>query len=279
MKIANLSDRLVILDGDRTAIDVERASDGAFGSDPQAVYDRWVEFVTWAGAADLPAGEAFQSADLGAPVPRPRQVFAIGLNYGAHAAESNIDAPTMPSVFTKFQSSITGPFAEVDVPADSSVDWEVELVVAIGTTARNVSAADAWSHVAGVTIGQDLSERLRQLHGPAPQFSLGKSFPGFSPMGPALVTLDELGDPDDLAIECELDGEMVQQDRTSSLIHSVPVLIEHLSGILQLYPGDVIFTGTPSGVGFARDPKRKIEPGQALVSRIEGLGEMRQTFR
>jgi 2-keto-4-pentenoate hydratase/2-oxohepta-3-ene-1,7-dioic acid hydratase in catechol pathway len=158
------------------------------------------------------------------------------------------------------------------------VDWEVELVVVIGKVARTVQEQDAWQYAAGVTIGQDLSERIRQFEGASPQYSLGKSFSGFGPTGPCIVTIDELGDADDLAISCEVNQEVVQEDRTSSMIFSVPALIAHLSGILQLYPGDLIFTGTPAGVGFARTPRRKIEPGTKLTSRIEGIGEISQTF-
>lgn len=146
----------------------------------------------------------------------------------------------------------------------------------IGREARHVAAADAWDHVAGLTIGQDYSERTRQLVAPAPQFSLGKSFPGFAPIGPAVVTLDELNDPADLEIGCSIDGEQVQKGRTRDLIFSIPVLIERLSAVLPLQPGDLIFTGTPSGVGGGRTPKRFLVAGEEVVTWIEGLGELRQ---
>lgn len=279
MRIANLSDRLVIIDEPDLAVDVATASDGLFDADPHSIFDRWAEFVAWARQTTLPSGQPLTTKDLGAPAPRPRQVFAIGLNYRAHAAESNMEAPGLPAVFTKFQSSIAGPDTMVDLPDGGHVDWEVEMVVVVGIAARNVAKADAWQHIAGITLGQDLSERIRQLDGGIPQFSLGKSFPGFSPMGPSLVTPDEFDNPDDLQLSCELDGEEMQNGRTSNLIHDVPALIEHLSGILQLFPGDVIFTGTPAGVGFARDPKLSIRAGSTLVSRLEGVGEIRQTFQ
>lgn len=277
MRIANLDGRAVVVRSG-TAVDIAEASGGRFGPDPHDVLDEWDDFADWARVAELPEGRAFDADHLGPPVPRPRQVFAIGLNYRAHASESAMEALSLPAVFTKFPSSIVGPAATVELPPGGHVDWEVELVAVIGRPARHVAASDAWNHVAGVTAGQDLSERIRQLDGQLPQFSLGKSFPGFAPIGPELVTVDELDDADDLAIACELDGEVVQDDRTSNMIHDVPSLIEHLSGILQLSPGDVIFTGTPSGVGFARDPKRRIEAGSTLVSRIEGVGEIRQDF-
>lgn len=279
MRIANLNDRLVIIDESGLAVDVASASDGLFEADPQAIFDRWPEFEAWASKANLPSGKQFVTKELGAPAPCPRQVFAIGLNYRAHAAESNMEAPGLPAVFTKFQSSIAGPDTTVDLPEGGHVDWEVEMVVVIGAAARNVANEDAWDHIAGITLGQDLSERVRQLDGGIPQFSLGKSFPGFSPMGPSLVTPDEIDNPDDLQLSCELDGEEMQNGRTMDLVHDVPALIEHLSGILQLFPGDVIFTGTPAGVGFARDPKLAIKAGSTLVSRLEGVGEIRQTFQ
>ena len=185
--------------------------------------------------------------------------------------------PEFPPTFTKFPSCITGPHATVELPSDG-IDWEVELVVIIGRTAHHVVAADSWSHVAGLTVGQDLSNRAVQLRPPVPQFSLGKSFPGFGPTGPWLVTPDEFADPNDLALSCTLNGETMQDSRTNDLIFSVPALIECLSGIVTLLPGDVIFTGTPSGVGVARKPPRFLSPGDVLVSTIEGIGSITTTL-
>ena len=274
MKIGNLDGRVVVIEGDR-AVDVESASDGLFGPDPALCFERWDEFVAWAATAS--GGAAFDVEGLRAPSPSPRQAFGIGLNYVAHAAESGVPNPEFPPTFTKFPSCITGPYATVELPSDG-IDWEVELVVIMGRTAHDVAAADAWSHVAGLTVGQDLSNRAVQLRPPVPQFSLGKSFPGFGPMGPWLVTPDEFTDPDDLALSCTLNGETMQKSRTNDLIFSVPVLIECLSGIVTLMPGDVIFTGTPSGVGMARTPPRFLAPGDVLVSTIEGIGSITTTF-
>lgn len=276
MRIANLANRLVLIAGDR-AVDVERASGGRFGPDVQGVYSVFDEFKAWASGAALPAGEAFDPADLGSPAPAPRQLFAIGLNYRAHAEESGFAAPPSPAVFTKFVSSIAGPYTEVTMP-EGHVDWEVELVAVVGKPARRVDQAHGWEHVAGLTVGQDISERVLQLVGSAPQFSLGKSFPGFAPMGPWLVTPDEFANPDDLEIGCTIDGEQMQHARTSQMIFSVPALIESLSGVLPLYPGDVIFAGTPAGVGLGRNPQRWLQPGEVLTSTIEGIGSLRQTF-
>ena len=278
MRIANLSGRLVLILGER-AVDVWQASEGRFGSDPQAVYDRWADFRAWAAQADLPAGTEFAAADLGAPAPAPRQLLAAGLNYRDHAGESGFEAPEgLPPVFTKFASSITGPVSTVRLPAGGHTDWEIELVAVIGTRAWRVAESDAWRHVAGLTVGQDLSERISQLAGPAPQFSLGKSLPGFTPMGPCLVTPDEFADPDDLGLRATVNGEEVQKARTSELIFPVPVLVSRLSHRLPLLPGDVIFTGTPAGVGLARNPQRWLADGDELVSTIEGIGELRQRF-
>lgn len=186
--------------------------------------------------------------------------------------------PTEPLVFGKFASSIAGAEATVTLPPGGNTDWQVELVAVIGTRAENVTEEAAWQHVAGLAVGQDLPERITQLSGPAPQFGLGKSFPGFTPFGPILVTPDELDDPDDLAIECSINGETVQSGRTRLMIFNVPQLIQKLSAILPLLPGDIIFTGTPAGVGTGFDPPRFLQPGDELVSAVEGIGTIRQTF-
>ena len=148
----------------------------------------------------------------------------------------------------------------------------------IGTRAWQVAEADSWSHVAGLTVGQDISERILQLGSKPPQFSMGKSFPGFGPTGPWLVTLDEFANPDDLELGCSINGEDVQKSRTSNLIAPVPKIIATLSETVPLLPGDIIFTGTPAGVGMARDPQRWLAPGDDLVTYIEGIGELRQRF-
>jgi 2-keto-4-pentenoate hydratase/2-oxohepta-3-ene-1,7-dioic acid hydratase in catechol pathway len=278
MRIANLSGRLcLIIDGG--AVDVHAASDGLFDADPAAVYPRWPEFTAWAASAALPAPVEFGTDALGSPSPAPRQVFGVGLNYSDHAAESGFARPdTAPPVFTKFPSCITGPYGQIELPPDGHTDWEVELAVVIGVTAHRVAAADAWPHVAGLSIGQDISERITQMASSPPQFSMGKSFPGFGPVGPWLVTPDEFDNPDDLELSCSVNGEQMQKSRTSSLIFGVGELIEQLSAVTPLLPGDVIFTGTPSGVGMARTPPRWLAPGDVLTTYIEGIGEMRHTF-
>lgn len=280
MRIANHDNRTVLLTSEETGIDVHAASDGRFGPDIASVYPEWDEFTTWAqGLPVTTADVIIDRSRLGSPSPAPRQVFAIGLNYSEHAKESGFAQPeSLPPVFTKFVTCITGPDTQVVLPEGGNVDWEVELVAVIGKEASEIPAAEAWDHVAGLSIGQDISERISQLRGPAPQFGLGKSFPGFGPIGPWLVTPDSFENPNDLELACSVDGEQVQKGRTSELIFSVPALIEALSQTVTLLPGDVIFTGTPAGVGLGRTPQRFLQPGETLTSRIEGIGEITQTF-
>ncbi len=279
MRLANVSNRLVLLSADGGAIDVHAASGGQFEADPAAIYPRWQEFTAWAASASLPDPEPFAPQALGSPSPAPRQSFGIGLNYDDHAAESGFGRPeSSPPIFTKFPSCITGPYGEILLPPGGHTDWEVELVAVIGETAHHVQAASAWQHIAGVAVGQDVSERIVQLAASPPQFSLGKSYPRFGPIGPWLVTADELGNPDDLELGCSVNGEQMQKGRTSNLIFGVADLVEQLSRVTPLLPGDVIFTGTPGGVGMARKPPRWLAPGDVLTSYIEGIGEMRHTF-
>jgi 2-keto-4-pentenoate hydratase/2-oxohepta-3-ene-1,7-dioic acid hydratase in catechol pathway len=263
---------------DGGAVDVESASGGRFPADPDDVMPQWDELREW--AAGYGGGEVvpYTPGDLGAPLLRPAQVFGIGLNYRDHAAESGVGVPAAPAVFTKFRTCLTGPYDAVRLPS-GQVDWEVELVVVIGRRAEQVAEEDAWSYVAGVTVGQDLSERSVQLAGPVPQFSLGKSFPGFGPFGPAIVTPDELADPDDLELACFLDHEVLQKGRTRDMVFSVPELVARLSAVCPLLPGDLIFTGTPSGIGWTREPRRTLQPGDELVTEVVGIGQMRHTFR
>jgi 2-keto-4-pentenoate hydratase/2-oxohepta-3-ene-1,7-dioic acid hydratase in catechol pathway len=285
MRLANYANRATAVVGDAGAertLDIATASSGRFGPGMAAIYEDWDEFRSWFATmanADVDTDGQLDRRKLGPPSPTPRQVFAIGLNYDAHAAESGFTSPTdLPPVFVKYVSSFSGPDTTVVIPPGGNVDWEVELVAVIGRPISRIDESAAWSHVAGLTVGQDISERVSQLRGPAPQFGIGKSFPGFSPQGPWLVTLDELRDVDDLELGCTLDGEEVQKGRTRDLIFSVPKLIATLSQTVTLYPGDILFTGTPAGVGVGRRPPRFIQPGERLDSWIQGIGELHQVF-
>jgi 2-keto-4-pentenoate hydratase/2-oxohepta-3-ene-1,7-dioic acid hydratase in catechol pathway len=274
VRFATVDDRIVLVGGG-LALDVERASGGRLPADPQAALARWDELAAWAASADPSAGVPIGS--LGPPVPRPRQVFAIALNYRPHAAEAGFQAPQAPLVFTKFPSCITGPDTRVHLP-EGRVDWEIEVVAVIGRGGREIPRDRAWDAVAGLTAGQDLSERVLQAAGHPAQFSLGKSYPGFGPIGPVLVTPDEFPDRDDIGFESRLDGEVMQAGRTGDMIFDVPELVMRLSAVCELFPGDLIFTGTPAGVGNRRTPQRFLRAGETLVSRVEQIGEIRQTF-
>ncbi|WAP55010.1 fumarylacetoacetate hydrolase family protein [Streptomyces sp. S465] len=278
MRIANLRGRAHLLSGPG-ATDIARASGGRFGPDPMDLFAHWDAFRTWARTDGVHPAAPYRREDLGAPVPRPGQVFAIGLNYAEHAAETGLEATRgVPSVFTKFTSSLTGPTGTVHLTGPS-VDWEVELVVAIGKEAHHVAAADAWEHVAGVMVGQDFSDRDVQMSGTPPQFSLGKSYPGFGPTGPALVSLDEIAPDTPLRLRCWVNDELVQDGSTDQMIMPVPVLIERISSVCTLYPGDLVFTGTPAGVGMGRTPARYLASGDEVRTSIDGIGEMTHVLR
>jgi 2,4-didehydro-3-deoxy-L-rhamnonate hydrolase len=277
MRLANLRGRLCLITP-VGAVDIANESNGRFSADPQEVYEVWDSFEAWADELTAPATTEFQASDLEAPVPSPRQVFALGLNYLDHAAETDLKPPDRPYVFTKFPSCLVGQDAAVALPTEM-VDWEVELVVVIGRSGHSIRPDEAWSHIAGLTVGQDVSERGMLLGGvPWPQLSLGKSFPGFGPTGPYVVTPDEFGDPDDLAIQCTVNGEVMQGARTSEMIFGVPAIIEKISEVVPLLAGDIIFTGTPAGVGVARSPMRFLRSGDVVVSTVEGIGELRTRF-
>jgi 2,4-didehydro-3-deoxy-L-rhamnonate hydrolase len=269
MKTANLAGRLAVVLDDGVA-DVATASDGRFGPDPMSAFDDWTAFVDWAAGVGDVTGPLDETR-LRCPVPCPRQVFAIGLNYRTHAEESGMPIPEVPATFTKFPASLGGPFDDIEIIEDA-VDWEVELVAVVGVRADRVAEADAWDHIAGLTVGQDISDRTLQFAA-GMQFSLGKSRRGYGPMGPWLVTPDEVPDRDGLG--CSVDGETVQDACTTDLILPVSRLIAELSSVLPLLPGDVIFTGTPAGVGMARQPPVSLRPGQVLETWIEGIGTIR----
>ena len=270
MKVAAVAGRAVLVVGGMVA-DIASASGGRFGPDPMSIYEAWADFVVF--AATVTAGTSPLDMDsLGCPVPRPRQVFAIGLNYRSHAEESGMAVPAVPATFTKFPACLAGPFDDIEIHGDT-VDWEAELVAVVGHRADRVPETDAWHHIAGLTVGQDISDRTLQFAAGS-QFSLGKSRRGYGPMGPWVVSPDEVPDRDDLALGCSVDGDTVQAARTSELIFSVPRLVAELSAVCPLLPGDLIFTGTPAGVGITRQPARFLQPGSVLVSWIEGIGKI-----
>lgn len=211
---------------------------------------------------------------LVAPIPRPPRIFAIGLNYQKHAAESNMQVQKVPTVFLKLSSSVVGPEHPIVLPKISvQPDYEAEFAVVIGKPGYQIPAARAMEHVFGYTIVNDVSARDIQLA--TSQWTLGKSFPTFTPLGPAITTADEVPDPHALRISLTINGETMQDSNTNDLIFKIPALIEHLSHLTPLEAGDIISTGTPEGVGLGRKPQRWLKPGEDVVVTIERLGSLR----
>lgn len=213
-----------------------------------------------------------------APLLHPPRIFGIGLNYRAHATESKMAVQAVPTVFLKLPSSITGPDTDIILPKNATQpDYEAEFAVVIGKGGYRIAPAEWRQHVFGYTIVNDVSARDIQLA--TSQWTLGKSFPTFTPMGPAIVTADELTDPHVLDIRLTIDGELLQDANTRDLIFPVPELIAHISSIVPLEPGDIISTGTPPGVGLGRTPQRWLQPNEEIVIEIEGIGTLRNRTR
>jgi len=202
---------------------------------------------------------------------RPAQIFCVGLNYKGHIQETGRPTPEFPTLFAKFASALTAPYADIVLsPESNEVDWEVELGVVIGEPARNVSVDQALDYVAGYTVVNDVSMRDWQRR--TTQLFQGKNFQSSTPVGPCIVTPDEVDHARDLRITCTISGETVQDGRTSDLLFNPAELISYISRFTTLLPGDLIITGTPSGVGVAMEPKRFLQPGEVLTSEIEGIG-------
>jgi len=217
---------------------------------------------------------ALEKVRLLAPVPNPPRIFGIGVNYAEHAAESKTKMRDVPTVFLVLSSAVVGPGANVILPRNSSmVDYEAELAVVIGKAGHRIAASQWEEHVFGYTMMNDVS--ARDVQRATTQWSLGKSFPTFAPMGPWVVSKDEIADPHALRISLTIGGERLQDSNTSQMIYPIPALIEYLSSIVPLQVGDVISTGTPAGVGMGRTPQRWLQPGEEMVVAIEGIGELR----
>jgi len=230
--------------------------------------------VSW-WVAQAPGGQRWRpdQVQLLAPIPRPPKVICIGLNYRDHAAESKMAIPAVPTVFSKYSTAVIGPGHPIVLPKNSAKpDYEAEFVVVVGQGGRHIPE-DRWrEHVFGYTMMNDVSARDFQMA--TSQWMMGKTFDTFAPLGPAIVTADEIADPGNLGISLVLSGEVLQNSNTRELIFPVPRLIAFLSSVFTLEPGDVISTGTPAGVGFARKPPRWLKPGDEVTVRVEGLGEL-----
>lgn len=271
-RLANVDGRAALVDEGGQWFDLERISIGQAPADLMSAVRNAAALHDWSArlSEHRPDGLLADVSDrLGAPVPKPEKSIAIGLNYADHVAESKMELPANPLVFTKFPSCICGPFADVALATEHG-DYEVELLVVIGTGGRNIAEADAWAHVLGVTIAQDISDRALQFAAKPPHFDLGKSRDTYGPMGPVLVSTDQFENLDDIALRCTVNGELRQSSSTKHLIFGVPKLIAYLSGVMTLVPGDVIFTGTPDGVGASKG--LFLRPGDVIVSEIDGIG-------
>jgi len=231
-----------------------------------------IENLIYSPPAD--ATFALRDVTLLAPVPRPPKLICVGLNYRDHAIESKMEIPTVPTIFSKFSSAVIGPGAPIVLPKNSTrPDYEAEFAFVIGKGGRHIAAEDWQQHVAGYTLINDVSARDFQMA--TTQWLMGKTFDTFAPMGPHLVTADEISDPHALDISLTINGEELQHSNTRELIFKIPELVAFLSSVITLEPGDVVSTGTPAGVGFARKPPRYLQPGDEVVVRVDQIGELR----
>lgn len=232
---------------------------------------------TWLKSNQKLLKEISPKSRIGSPIARPSKIICVGLNYRKHAEEAGMAVPEVPIIFMKATSSLCGPFDPIFIPKNSfKTDWEVELAVVIGRRAKYVAKDEALVYVAGYCVHNDVSERDFQLHHGG-QWVKGKSADHFAPLGPVLVTTDEITDPHNLRLWLKLNGKMLQDSNTSDLVFDIPTLVSHISQYMTLLPGDVISTGTPAGVGMGLKPDPKyLQPGDIVELGIEGLGESRQ---
>jgi 2-keto-4-pentenoate hydratase/2-oxohepta-3-ene-1,7-dioic acid hydratase in catechol pathway len=255
-----------LLEEDNMVVDLAAAGH----ADALAVIGAGVTAIDKPGAYP---GYKLSEVRLHAPLANPPRLFAIGLNYREHAIESKMAFPEFPVVFFKLQTAIVGQGDAIVLPKNSTEpDYEAEMAFVIGKGGFRIPAASWREHVYGYTIINDVS--ARDIQRSTSQWSMAKSFPTFCPMGPAIVTADEIADPHQLSIGLSIDGETLQNSTTSELIFKIPELIEYLSSIAPLLPGDMVSTGTPSGVGMGRTPKRWLKPGETVTVRVEGLGSL-----
>ena len=259
-------------DGTRTDVSAfgEDFDENFFGTDGPTRLNAWLK-----QQSELPSFD--NSARLGPPLTRPSKLICIGLNYKAHAEESGVELPPEPVIFFKAPSAIVGPNDNIVIPRNSEkTDWEVELAFVIGKRASYVDEANALDHVAGYVLHNDYSERAFQLERSG-QWVKGKSCDTFAPIGPFIATSDEVSDPQSLDLWLKVNGETLQNSSTSDMAYGVAHLVHYLSQFMTLLPGDVISTGTPSGVGLGFDPPRFLQPGDIVELGITGLGESSQT--
>ena len=270
-KLANIKGRAALLN-EESFYDLEKISEGNLSHDTTNALFHLEELDELSNKLnDLEATGKISEAEFDAPVSFPKNCYAVGLNYRNHAEEANMTIPEIPMVFTKHTSCLVGATADVEMRSNY-VDYEAELVVVIGLSGKDISKDQAWNHVAGLCVGQDISDRPAQFASTPPMFNLGKSFDTFGPMGPALVSPDSLLNKESLVIECKVNDEIRQNDNTNDLIFDVPTIISYLSEIVTLNTGDVIFTGTPGGVGVSQG--KFLKDGDIITTSIKGLGTL-----
>ena len=271
-KLANIEGRAALVDGENY-YDLETISNGKFNNDTSNALTNLVGLSEL--SEDLPKSEPtglLHDVKIDAPISAPKNCYAVGLNYRNHAEEAGMDIPSVPMVFTKHTTCLVGPNSTIEMRSDH-VDYEAELVVVIGRPGKDILKDNAWNHVAGLCVGQDISDRTVQFSSKPPQFNLGKSFDTFGPIGPYLVSPDSLQNKESLQIECKVNQEVRQKDNTNDLIFDIPSIISYLSEIVTLNTGDVIFTGTPGGVGVMEG--KFLKDGDVLRTSIEGLGTLK----
>lgn len=239
---------------------------------------KWPQYESRVASLGKKLGSSSDELQLLCPIDRPGKILCIGLNYRDHAIETNAPIPDEPIVFCKMPTAMIGPLDAIRLPASSNqVDYEAELVVVIGQRIKHATAIQAQAAIFGYTVGHDVSARDWQKGKPGKQWFLGKSFDTFAPLGPAIAVANSIADPLKLHIQCWLNGETVQDSNTRELIFSPSFLVEYLSHVMTLEPGDVIYTGTPSGVGIARTPPRFLQPGDTIEIEIESIGRLINT--
>jgi len=269
-KLGSINNKAVLIN-DNDYFDIETISNGEVSSNSiEALASSEKLSILNSKLDEFKPNGSLNDVSLDPPVV-PNNVFAVGLNYKAHAEESNMEIPQFPLIFTRLSTCLSGPNSNIEMKSDL-VDYEAELVFVIGKGGKDISKENAWDHVAGLTVGQDISDRAVQFHATPPQFSLGKSFDTFGPIGPYIVSTDELKNKESLQIECWVNDEKRQDSNTDDLIFDIPYLISYISEFITLNVGDLIFTGTPSGVGGTQG--KFLKDGDILKTSIEGIGTL-----
>ena len=269
-KLGSNSGRAIFIKDDKY-YDVNTISNGDISSNSlKALYDTEKLSQLYINLNDYEPSGNLSDINLDPPI-IPTNVFAVGLNYKKHAEESNLEIPPFPMIFTKHSTCISGPKSDICMKSDM-VDYEAELVFVIGKGGKDISKQDAWQHVAGLCVGQDISDRPVQFHATPPQFNLGKSFDTFGPIGPYLVSTDLFDNKESLKLQCWVNDELRQETLTNDLIFDIPYLISYISEFITLNTGDVIFTGTPEGVGATQG--KFLKDGDILKTTIEGIGTL-----